>query len=242
MSHFEQVRQKNYAELREYNESRIIKIRRAMAKKERNTDIIEKFMKTIERLQAKYIKSVDPLNSDEVSRRLALLKQPFIAECVEIVSFTLQNLNIKVSSAVLASRAGRILELQAAIIPKIGISKCVFVKERIAEFISHTIRQIKNDRFKTIKACWVNRKKQEVKAVANDPKAKSHDDPKTNDPKKRMTVASNESQIIGESQYSEFIGDMAEISEKGHTAFVRYFFVIEIEINSKKKLNHFSII
>lgn len=201
-----------------------------MAKKERNADMVEKFMKTIERLQAKYIKSVDPSNLDEVSRRLALLKQPFIAECVEIVSFTLQNLNIHVSSAVLAARAGRIMELQATIIPKIGISKCVFVKERVVELISHTIRHIKNDRFKTIKACWASRKIEENETVASDPKAKSHHDPKADDHKKRITVAPKESEIIGESQYSEFIGDLAGISERRLTAFYNLNEVIEREV------------
>lgn len=192
-------------------------MRREMAKKERNSDIVEKFMKNIELLQEKYIKTIDPADLEEVSRRLALLKPPFIAECVECVSSTLQCLNIPVSSAVLAARARRIIELRTIIIPKIGASRCTFVRERIAELISLTIKHIKNERIKTIKEYKIQESEAEAETEAEGIEEKS-----TSPLKIRSTVVvSDSAEIIGESQYSEFIGDLAEIPAKRRISFVR---------------------
>ncbi|XP_055301244.1 uncharacterized protein LOC129567897 [Sitodiplosis mosellana] len=220
-------RKKRINELREYNESKIIRLRGEIAKKERNADVVEKFMKNIELLKVKYMESFDPADSKEVYRRFALLKQPFITECVEIASSTLQHLNLPVSAAVLAARTRRIMELRSIIIPEIGASKCVFVQGRVAELISLTIKHIKNERLKTIKDCWNKRKlrEAETEAEASDHKSKNAS------PKKRITVSVNESsKIIGESAYSEFIGDLAQISASGLTAFYNLNVVVKREL------------
>lgn len=203
--------------LREKSENRAVKLRREIAKKELNGEVVKKMMKSIELLKAKYIDSVDPMDSDEVMRRIALLKKPFIAECVEIASSTLLRLGILVSAAVLVAKTRRIIELRSIIIPEIGASKCVLVRQRVAEFISLTINHIKKERLEAIKD---DRKRREIAEAEAEVEAETIDQ-KSETSNRRLTVAVDESKkIIGQSAYSEFIGNLTQIWAKGDTVLV----------------------
>lgn len=221
--------------LREKSEIRAVKMRREMAKKELNGDLVERIMKSIELLKAKYIGSVDPMDLDEVMRRFALLKKPFIEECVEIASSTLLRLDILVSAAVLVSKTRRIIELRSIIIPEIGASQCVLVRQRVAEFISLTINYITKERLEAMKGDWKREKiaeaKAEIEAVTIDQKSKVSD--------RRLTVLVNESEeIIGQSAYSEFIGNLTQVWAKGDTVVVSYH-LVEYESPLENEKNKF---
>lgn len=150
-SHFEKDRKMNFEKIREYNEKRIIRIRKEIARKKRNAKSIEKMMKNLDQFRNKCMKSAESsIDLKELSRRLALFKKPFIDDCAEIVSFTNQCLNAFVSPGAFVAITMKTMELRSIIIPEIGTSKCVFVRNRVAEIIADTINDISNKRYKEI--------------------------------------------------------------------------------------------
>lgn len=203
--------------IREYDESKIIKIRKEIAKKERNADMVDKIVKHIELLQAKYMKSVEPKDLDEVLRRVSMLQRSFIADCVENLSITLKNLKISLSSGILAARTIKIMELRIIVLPDIGTTNCVVVRERIADLISQTVEQIIAERVQNLKDAWTRREQRET----------DDDDEKLMSPsnKKNTVMVDNEpTKIIGKSQYSEFIGNLAKICGRRPSEYVSSYY------------------
>lgn len=210
-------------------------MRNDFSKKGRNGEIVEKILKNIAKFKAKYISKVDPLDLDEVQRRLSMFTQPFVTDCVDRVSQTLQYLKIDVSAALLASKTLKVMELRSIILPEIGASKCVLVRERITQIISNTIFQILVDRLKSIKN-RINKVNDEARESRNE--VTSEEENKSNrkrsetEYKKKGTVSvhENEKTIIGESSYGEFIGELAAIDPRNLHKFV--------SLISNFKMNH----
>lgn len=110
-------------------------------------------MKNLEKFRKKCLKSVESsIDLKEISRRLALFNnKPFIDDCAEIVSSTHKCLNISiVSSAAFAATTMKLMEIRSIIIPEIGTSKCVLVRNQVAEIIADTVNHIYNKRYKEI--------------------------------------------------------------------------------------------
>lgn len=170
-------------------------------KRRTNSVITEIITKTVEKLKQKYIETVDPSDLDEVTRRILLLNQSYIASCVEVVSINLYSLNIGVPSVVLAAIAIRALELRIIIIPEIGASQCVFVRHRIAEILSKTITELRQERVMLLKECWQRQQQSQEAEKSTDKGIKSS--------KKPSVMVSEVIEIIGEASYGEFIEDLA---------------------------------
>lgn len=169
--------------------------------------IAEKVAKQAKILSGKYLKLIDQKNFEEISRRFSMLTEPFIAECLKKITSVLQDLKIPVSSATLVETLLATMIQLIVIIPKIGPSKCVLVRERVAGFISNIIIQIKNDRLKHIRDNWIKRKRASEYDV-------STADEKDLTSSKHVSV-DDYAHVIGESSFSfdEFIGHLKSVKE-----------------------------
>lgn len=203
-----QRRIKKIEQTREKDEVKKIKLRREIARKARCNVIAEKVTKQAKILSGKYLKLVDQKDFEEISRRFSMLTEPFITECLKKVTSVLQDLKIPVSSATLVQTLLATMTQLVVIIPQIGPTKCVLVRERVAGFISQIITQIKNDRLKHIRNNWIKRKR----ACECDV---STADEKDSTSGKHVSV-DDYAQIIGESSFSfdEFIGHLKSVKER----------------------------
>lgn len=120
--------------------------------------IVEIIVNRVQTMQKKYLKTVDSSQLEEVSRRLSMLTRPFVAENLEKISQILYNLKINVSNSTLVHTTLSLMQATVILIPDIGPTKCVLVRERTAEFISRAINYIRNNRVRRLKSNR-NRKK-----------------------------------------------------------------------------------
>lgn len=129
----------------------MIKLRKEIARKERCKVILEKVAKQAQTLSKKYLKLIHQKDFDEVSRRFSVLTEPFIALCMKMMNSIHNELKIQICSATLLQHLISIMHRLVVIIPEIGLTKCILVRERVAGFISDTITQIKDYRKKCIR-------------------------------------------------------------------------------------------
>lgn len=194
-------------------------MRREIATKERSKEIIERVAKQAKKRSEEYLKLIDQKDYEEISRRFSMLTEPFITECLKRVNQVLHELKIVVSGATLVDRLISIMTQMLVIIPEIGPTKCVLVRKRVAEFIAHTITQIKNDRLKCIRENRVKKKnKQEI----------DESEISTADERFNKHVSMNDSaHIIDESKFiylsnfDEFIGELKSVSDRKTEKTVR---------------------
>lgn len=120
-----QKRQRRFDRFRDLDESRRITLRREMAIKRSNDMLVEMIVKKFEPFSKKYLKSVDPLNLEEVSRRFALLSPQLVASCLEKISQVYLNLKMTLSSVDLVRYTLALMQQKVIILPDIGPTKCV---------------------------------------------------------------------------------------------------------------------
>lgn len=176
----------------EKDEAKKIRMRQQILRKGQNTDIVDKIVENIEKLSDKYLKRVDPAIFDEVSRRFSMLTRPFVVNCFEKVNRVFQSLKIQVPSALVAARTIRSMEVQVLIIPRIGNSKCEFVRAKVAGIISNIMLEIGEQRVSHIRYSISRYSNIEEKLAAF-----SYG---------RHVVLDESEEIIGQSPYNEFIG------------------------------------
>lgn len=162
--------------------------------------------KRAQTLSKKYLKTVEQENFEEISRRFSMLTEPFIAECFKKMNDVLHNLKITVSSATLVEKLLSLMAQLVVIIPEIGPTKCILVRERVATLISHIIVQIKNDRLKNIRDHWIKKNRHVEIDTTTDEKHSIN---------KHVSV-DDYVHTIGESSFSfdEFIGDLKSVAEQ----------------------------
>lgn len=187
-------------------------MRKEIVKKEQNLDIVDRFMKNIEFFLAKYTKSIDPENVEEISRRFSVLSRPFVTNCLDKMNTMLQNLKVSVSSAELVSKTGRVMEILAIVIPEIGASKCVVVRARIAELIAQTTEAIIRERLIFIKSIY--RKRNDQEGVVGSERESIN-------VRKSRVIVGELSNIIGESSYDEFVGELVSSSNRRPTGYYK---------------------
>lgn len=177
----------------------MVKVRKEIGKKEQVLDIVDKIMRNIRILSAKYTKSVDSADFEEFSRRFSVFSRSFVNDRLNIINKIFQQLQIPVSSAILVAKTIRAMETQAIVIPGIGLSKCVIVRERIADLIFQTINKIIAERLVFLKSTGISNKLEdkfvEIESESVDSK------------KKHVSVGET-ANIIGESSCDEEILDM----------------------------------
>lgn len=183
--------------------------------------IIERVAKQAKILSEEYLKLVDQKDYEEISRRFSMLTEPFITECLKRVNQVLHELKIVVSGATLVEKLISIMTQLIVIIPGIGPTKCVLVRERVAAFIAHTITQIKNDRLKCIRESWIKKKKKDEEKL--DKSEISTEDERSN---KHVSMDDSahiieESEFIYLSNFDEFIGELKSVSDKKTEKTVR---------------------
>lgn len=183
-------------------------MRKAFAKKERKAEIADRITENIDKLKKKYVKQVDPSELDEINRRISMLTQTYVVDCVEKQSIILRSLRIGVPSFVLAASAIRMIELGVIIIPEFGATQCVVVHQRVARLISKTIQHYGRERVKLMKESW-QRQQQRQSMFKEMPSSK-----------KNLVNVAEETKVIGESSYGEFIGDLNPAGERRLTIFV----------------------
>lgn len=185
-------------------------MRKEIVKKEQNLDIVDRFMKNIEFFLAKYTKSIDLANMEEISRRFSVLSRPFVTNCLDKMNTMLQNLKVSVSSAELVAKTGRVMEILAIVIPEIGTSKCVVVRARIAELIAQTTEAIIRERLIFIKSIYRKR---------NDQDGVIGSERESINVRKSRVIVGELSNIIGESSYDEFVGELVSSSNRRPTGY-----------------------
>lgn len=133
----------------------MLKIRQQMTKRnlgQKFTDtLIVEFMKAIHKLAPKYQPSIESDGFEEISRRFAMLKLPFITNCVERTEKIFQILNIPKSIAILVQRIGDMIGMRVIVVPDINALECKFVIKRVAEIISQAIMDIKRTHLKRLR-------------------------------------------------------------------------------------------
>lgn len=150
-------------------------------------------------LSRKYRKLAEPSQFEEVSRRFALLTQPFVAECLEKVSETLRKLRITISEAVLVRKTLALMQQVIILLPEIGPSRCILVRELTAEFIALGITHIKKERLKHIRDDW-------NKNTRSDSAGSAAEEEKPADRKKKQVSVNVVGEVIQEpDKYSIFV-------------------------------------
>lgn len=175
-------------------------MRQALARKERNVDIVDHIVKVIKSKSKKCIEKSDPIDENEVKRRFSMLTKPFIADCLNKNIEILQNLKITVANSMLVAKTIRTMETLVFIIPEIGLTRCPFVQAKLAKIIAQVVNEIKRQRVRGLKS-----HSSQYRQTPTTPK-KTH-----------VTVTSTQ-QIIGESHYTEFIGELSELDKPGMSA------------------------
>lgn len=204
--------------------------------------MVEKILKNLEQFRIKCMKSADPVESQEVSRRLALLEQPFISDCANIVREMLHCLYIPLSPIVFTARTIKVMEIRSIIIPTIGASKCAYVQDRVARIIADAIEKIKDGRFKEIKKKCTEYDKQSAEETTSQKSSKSILIKLKNSMRRQSKNSSMQgfeepTEELSEKDSNEFVGDLAEKSGSQHE-------VIERELKRLFDIlckNHFNI-
>lgn len=187
-------RKKYFEQMQEHHENTMVKVRKEIVKKEHVLDIIDKILRNTKILSAKYIKSVDSADLEEISRRFSVFSRSFVTDRVNIMNEIFRKLQIPISSAILVAKTVRVMETQAIIIPEIGISKCIIVRERIADLIFKTINKIIAERLVVLRATEIsNNFEDKVAEIENG----------SVDSKKRQVTVGETAKIIGESSCDE---------------------------------------
>lgn len=185
--------------MQEYHENTMVKVRKEIVKKEQVLDIVDKIMRNLKILSAKYMKSVDLVDFEEISRRFSVFSRTFVNGRLNIINEIFRKLQIPVSSAILVAKTIRVMETQAIVIPGIGLSKCVIVRERIADLIFQTINKIIAERLIFLKATEISNKFED-KVVEIERESV--------DSKKRHVSVGETANIIGESSCDEESSDI----------------------------------
>lgn len=186
---------------------KIIKLRRDILRKERNKEIVEKVTKKVQIMSEKYLKLVNPKDFEEVSRRFSMLTESFITERLMKIDSVLQKLKLTISAATLVEKLFSVMRLMVVVIPEIGPSKCVSVRERVAEFIAKTITHIKNERLENIRENWIRKNQEAANSILSD----SLTEPKL------MNVSFDDSttkiidDVIVSTSFDEFVGDIKSV-------------------------------
>lgn len=185
--------------MQEYHENTMVKVRKEIVKKEQVLDIVDKIMRNLKILSAKYMKSVDLVDFEEISRRFSVFSRTFVNGRLNIINEIFRKLQIPVSSAILVAKTIRVMETQAIVIPGIGLSKCVIVRERIADLIFQTINKIIAERLIFLKATEISNKfGDKVVEIERE----------SVDSKKRHVSVGETANIIGESSCDEESSDI----------------------------------
>lgn len=185
--------------MQEHHENTMVKVRKEIVKKEQVLDIVDKIMRNLKILSAKYMKSVDLADFEEISRRFSVFSRTFVNGRLNIINEIFRKLQIPVSSAILVAKTIRIMETQAIVIPELGLSKCVIVRERIADLIFQTINKIIAERLIFLKATEISNKFEE-KVVEIEGESV--------DSKKRHVSVGETANIIGDSSCDEESSDI----------------------------------
>lgn len=101
-------------------------------------DLVDEIVKYMEKSSVKYMKKVDPDNFEEVSRRFSMLTRPLVVDCIRREHELFQILKMHIPPTLFAARAIRMMQLRVLTVPRIGNSKCEFIRQKIAEIISKT--------------------------------------------------------------------------------------------------------
>lgn len=169
-----------------------IVIRRELDQRERFKEIVEKVANKCQIQAGKYVKMVDPEDYAEISRRFAILTEPFISDCLQSVNVTLQDLKIQVSAATSVRKLLSLMNHLVVILPEIGPSKCVFLRKRVAEFMVNIINQITMERLKNVRRNWED---DEIHFISDYSTVPS-------EPRSRSVSVCDATEIIGESSLS----------------------------------------
>lgn len=197
--------------MRELDESKKLILRREMAWKKENGEIAEQVLAHIQKQSKLFEKSFVSKDADEVYRRVSMLTQPLVTECLRISIEIFQNLKITVKSATLTTKLIGIMEQLTCLIPEIGPTTCNFVRDCVAEIISNAVVQITNQR---------------VKYIRNDFHIKNEREGETNslkmgaeqcnniEPTKKRALINESSEVVGTSEYDGFIGNLKRMSQQ----------------------------
>lgn len=185
--------------MQEHHENTMVKVRKEIGKKEQVLDILDKIMRNIKILSAKYMKSEDSADFEEISRRFSVFSRSFVNDHLNLINKIFRKLQIPVSSAVLVAKTIRVMETQAIVIPGIGLSKCVIVRERIADLIVQTINRIIAERLVFLKSTEISNKFEDKVIEIESESVNS---------KKKHVIVGETANIIGESSCDEESLDM----------------------------------
>lgn len=172
-------------------------MRKEIANKGRYAKVVEKIMANLHPFRIQCKKLASPMDVDEVSRRMSLFNTPFIADCADIVCSMLDCLRLSVAPAAFAMKTMRLMEMRSIIVPEIGPSKCVFLREKVAEIIADTVNNIRDFRFDEIKKKWIKHKKQKAEAarMENDKNKKIDAENQSRSESRRPSISRPQSQI-----------------------------------------------
>lgn len=193
--------------MREIDECKKLTLRRELARSKQSGEIVEKILAQIKEQHKYYLKQVNIIELDEVSRRIGMLTQKFVADCLKKVNGVFQNLKIHVSSATMVSKVMEMMEQQIFVIPEIGVTKCVLVRSCIAEIISQTVIRIKNQRLKSVKNGSFRMSQLDI-GNAGVKKSKSIDQ------LSKKVCVNDSKEVIGTSSYDEFIGSVKSVMRR----------------------------
>lgn len=154
-------------QIRELDEKRQIAMRAEKAEKKQREQIVEKIYKRVQIFSKCFVDMVDPMNLEEVFRRFSVLTKPFISECLSQVHVVHQKLNIRISAETLVSRTIALMEEKVILVPSIGPTECVVIRQRAAELLSSTVTNIRINQVQLIRHSWLRNHPELNKENAN---------------------------------------------------------------------------
>lgn len=162
----------------------MIELQKSIEKKDEKVAIIKKIEKSLKPLKKKYEKMIEPEIYEEVHRRYSLIERPLFEQCLSVLDELFQLLNLTVSNGVFVNRLIRLAELQLVIVPNIGLTRCVSVRENLTDLMSKIINEIK---------------RQLIQSHSNESQGKKKDEEKNDesDEKKKKEHTSDSTKTIG---------------------------------------------
>lgn len=130
-------------------------------KKEESAEITKKIMKTLPAIIEKYKTKLNSKNSEEIARRISVLNNEFISYCVRLVNEMFLKMNFTVSAAETLTHIRKLMIRNLTIVPDFEPINCVLVRQRIVEYISKMMIDIKNEQLKSIR-----NKRKRIKTLA----------------------------------------------------------------------------
>lgn len=167
-----QARRQHMQEIHELHESELIQIRRQMTLRQLQAgksgmsghSIVDKIMKQLPKLKRMHKPNIQ--FSEEITRRVSVLKRPFVANYVDRAYRLYRTLGLPIKEDKIVEQAMFEITKRAVIVPSFCDLICAYSFKRMTETIAFTVNNLKEERFRVRKKEFERKVKEEKDRAA----------------------------------------------------------------------------